>query len=140
MGFTINPIMDGTRPTLGIRVLLHTENLQATWSGDTLLVASCRTVNISKVFDKHQVGDNCYNLLPLYVYPNTDRLPVELWFKLPGSNELTKSAQLVHCSKVPHDKGKAKHISITPKWSGNQTPFIFNSPSFMHRRSKGLSS
>lgn len=41
-------------PTLGMRALLNIENIQATWSGDTVLVSPCRNVTVVKVYEDHK--------------------------------------------------------------------------------------
>ncbi|CAI5453853.1 unnamed protein product [Caenorhabditis angaria] len=80
--------------TAAIRSHLNSNNIVARWIGDSLSITACQQVKPTKIYWNHQVNNTCYEHLPMKLENE------QIWYKLPGSEDLIKHAKTKNCKVI----------------------------------------
>lgn len=81
-------------PTLGIRALLHRDDISASFVGEELMVYGCRQINATITHWDYRVNNTCYLQVPV----ETEN---KLWFQIPGTQDLTEVGDQIKCQDRP---------------------------------------
>ncbi|KIH44843.1 hypothetical protein ANCDUO_25124, partial [Ancylostoma duodenale] len=120
-------------PTWTARTLLGLDDVVATLSSNDLLVTRCKKMEVTHVYENHEVNNTYYDLLPVLVED-------QLWFSIPGANDLIQTAVEVPCPYLSIQHPKQTQRLLPPNLLGhdNARPFIFNAPPIYHQISQNF--
>ncbi|EYC04035.1 hypothetical protein Y032_0090g2380 [Ancylostoma ceylanicum] len=84
-----------TDPSAAARILLHQDNISASLAGDALMVTTCKSVNVDKIYYDNRFGNKCYANTPVLVNNH-------IMFIKPGEErELMSKSLEIDCAHAP---------------------------------------